>query len=76
MRQSPKRIFVDSSLAIACLNLNNETLFEDLNLFGLIFENFVLHDLKIYINHLNGQIFHYRDNSNLEVDAIVVKDGK
>ena len=71
LRQAPKRIFSDPSLAVAALNLNNEKLLQDLNTFGFIFENLCLRDLSVYADFYGGTIFHYHDNSDLEVDAII-----
>jgi len=71
MRQAPKRIFVDPSLAIAALGVNRDRMLNDLNTFGFMFENLCLRDLAVYAGHYGGNIFHYRDNSELEVDALV-----
>jgi len=44
----------------------------DLNTFGLMFESLVVRDLRIYMNYLNGHVYHFRDNiSGDEVDAIL-----
>lgn len=70
--KSPKRHFTDPSLACACLNLTPQKLLKDLKTFGLLFEALVERDLRIYMNYLNGQVYHFRDNvSGLEVDAIL-----
>lgn len=70
--KSPKRHFTDTSLACACLNLNKDKLIKDLNTFGFMFEAMVERDLRIYIEYLDGQLFHFRDNvSGLEVDSIL-----
>lgn len=73
-----KRHFIDPSLACAVLDLNQEKLISDLNTFGLMFEALVERDLKIYMEHLDGNIFHFRDNvTGLEVDTILeFKDGE
>jgi predicted AAA+ superfamily ATPase len=75
MRQASKRIFSDPSLAVAALNLNCERLLQDLNTFGFIFENLCLRDLLAYTGFYGGNVFHYLDNSNLEVDAVVEMPG-
>jgi len=36
-----------------------------------MFENLCLRDLAVYASFYGGNIFHYRDNSELEVDAII-----
>ncbi len=43
----------------------------DLNTLGLLFEALVIRDLRIYAAPLNASVFHYRDETGLEVDAIV-----
>ena len=43
----------------------------DLKTFGLIFEDMVIRDLKIYADKLGGDVYHYRDKSGLEADAII-----
>jgi len=76
IRQAPKRMFVDPSLAIASLGIGAGKLYEDLMTYGLMFENLVLRDLRVYARASNGEVFHYRDNSDLEIDAIVeLQDG-
>jgi predicted AAA+ superfamily ATPase len=69
-----KKILIDPSLACAAMNLTSEKFISDLNLFGFFFENLALRDLLVYANVLNGQLFHYRDNSNLEIDCILELD--
>ncbi|MCL2819762.1 MAG: DUF4143 domain-containing protein [Oscillospiraceae bacterium] len=71
MRQSPKRIYTDPSLAIAALGANREKMLSDLNTYGFMFENLCLRDLSVYANYHGGSVYHYRDNSELEIDAIV-----
>lgn len=76
--KSPKRHLVDPSLACASLGLNVEKLLNDFNTFGLMFEALVERDLRIYMDYLDGRVFHFRDNiSGDEVDAILeFKDGE
>ena len=73
---SNKIIFADPSLAIAALGIGRKHLLQDLNTYGFMFENLCLRDLSVYADCNGGCLFHYRDNSNLEVDAIIeMKDG-
>ena len=45
---------------------------EDLKTFGFLFEALVERDLKIYMDYLGGNLYHFRDNVNgLEVDSIL-----
>ena len=70
--KSFKRHYVDPSLACASLNLNSTKLLKDLKTFGFMFESLVERDLRIYIEYLGGNIYHFRDNvTGLEVDAIL-----
>lgn len=70
--KSPKRHLVDPSLACACLELSVEKLLNDHRTFGLLFEALVERDLRIYMEYLDGHLYHFRDNtSGDEVDAIV-----
>ncbi|MDR3200147.1 MAG: DUF4143 domain-containing protein [Spirochaetales bacterium] len=71
LRKTPKRHFVDPSLAIGALGLSKKKLLADLNYFGFLFESMVIRDLRIYAEVHDGKVFHYRDSRNLEVDAIV-----
>lgn len=77
IRTSPKRCFIDPSIAVASLRATDKDLLKDFNTFGLIFESLVLRDLKIYAQTLDGDVFYYRDKSGLESDAIIhLKDGR
>src|SRR5450755_35827 len=71
LRTSPTRHFVDPSLAVAALRATPDTLLADLNFFGLLFESLVVRDLRVYAQALDGAVYHYRDQTGLEVDAIV-----
>jgi predicted AAA+ superfamily ATPase len=71
LRKSPKRHFVDPSLAVGALGLSPEKLTADLNYFGLLFESLAIRDLRIYAATGGGKVYHYRDSRGLEVDAIV-----
>jgi predicted AAA+ superfamily ATPase len=77
LRTSPKRHFVDPSIATAVLRATPETLLSDFNTFGLMFESLCIRDLRVYAQALDGDVFHYRDKSGLEADAIIhLKDGR
>jgi len=71
VRSSKKFHFVDPSLAVAALGANPERLLSDLNTTGLLFESMVIRDLRIYSQALGGEVRHYRDNTGLEIDAVV-----
>lgn len=70
--KSPKRHLTDPSFSCACLNLNADKLLNDLKTFGFLFESLVERDLRIYMEYLEGNLYHFRDNiSGLEVDSIL-----
>ncbi len=70
--KSPKRHLVDPSLACASLDLSIEKLMNNHKVFGYMFESLVERDLRIYIEYLNGHLYHFRDNtSGDEVDSIL-----
>ncbi len=71
---SPTRHFVDPALAAYFLNASESNLMSDLETFGLLFESLVIRDLRIYAQKINGKLFHFRDKSGLEVDAIVLRN--
>ena len=77
IRTSPKRCFVDPSIAVASLRANDKDLLKDFKTFGFIFESLCIRDLKIYAQYLDGDIFFYRDKNDLESDAVIhLKDGR
>lgn len=74
---SPTRHFVDTSIAAGCLNLSPDDLMNDPKTFGLFFEDFVVKELSIYTQAMNGEIKHFRDGNGLECDAVIhLKNGK
>lgn len=73
LRKSGKRHFTDVSLAVAALGLDKKSLLKDLNFTGFLFESLAIHELRIYGQVNDAKVYHYRDSSDLEVDAIVQK---
>lgn len=71
LRRTPKRHFVDPSLAVAALAAGPAHLLADLKWFGFLFESLVVRDLRVYAQAAGGRVYHYRDNTGLEVDAVV-----
>ncbi|MBR4313655.1 MAG: DUF4143 domain-containing protein, partial [Lachnospiraceae bacterium] len=72
----PKRHFVDYSLPLALLDIDENKLQNDSATYGFIFESLCLHDLKVYANVNDGKVYHYRDYSNNEIDAILEMEDK
>lgn len=78
-RVKPKRYFVDPSLAAATLHATPTRLMEDMQTLGNLFETLVMRDLSAFVSTYSGignEVRYYRDQSGLEVDAIVEKDGR
>ena len=71
IRTSNTRYFVDPSIAVATLGIAPNDLINDLNTFGLVFETLCIRDLRVYAESINGSVYHYRDASDLECDAVV-----
>ena len=77
LQSSPKRHFVDPSLATAALAAGPERLLADLEALGFLFESLVVRDLRIYGQASQASVYHYRDSDRLEVDVIVeARDGR
>ena len=71
IRTSDTRYFSDPSVATAALGLGPKDLINDLNTFGLFFETLCVRYLRVYADAIGGTVYHYRDKSNLECDAVV-----
>lgn len=71
IRTSDTRHFVDPSIGTAALGLGPKDLINDLQSFGLFFEDLVVRDLRVYAEALDGKLYHYRDSSGLECDAVI-----
>lgn len=69
--QSPTRHFVDPAIAAYFLDANPKDLLNDLETMGLLFESLVIRDLRIYTENIGGRVYHYRDHSGQEADAIL-----
>ena len=77
IRTSDTRYYVDPSIAVASLGVGPEDLINDLNTYGLFFETLCVRDLRVFAESLDGSVYHYRDNTGLECDAVVhLRNGK
>ena len=75
--KKPKRHFADPSLAVAAIGATPDMLMKDLNTFGYLFEALCVRDLRIYSDYHRAQVYHYSDEKNNEVDAIIeLEDGR
>jgi predicted AAA+ superfamily ATPase len=77
IRTSPKRHFVDPSIAAAVLRTNPEGILTDFRYFGFLFEALCTRDIRVYAQSNDGDVFHFRDKNGLEADLIVrLRDGR
>lgn len=71
IRTSDTRHFVDPSIGTASLGLEPDDLMNDLDTFGLFFEDMAVRDLRVFAETLEGKLYHYRDSSGLECDTVL-----
>ena len=77
IRTTNKRQFVDPSIATAVLRTDASGILKDFKTFGFLFESLCTRDLRVYAQAIDGDVFHYRDKSELEADLIVkLRDGQ
>lgn len=72
IRQAEKRHFTDPSFACSLLGITQEDkLIGDLQTFGFMFEALCVRDLRIYAQAFGGELYHYQDYENNEIDAVI-----
>lgn len=74
VRVKPKHYFCDPSLAVALIGATPSRLLRDTQTLGMLFENLVIRDLRVFLSTyagLGNELWYYRDDRGLEVDAIV-----
>lgn len=77
IRTSDTRYFADPSIAVAALGLGPNDLLDDPRSFGFLFETLCIRDLRVYADAIDGKIYHYRDKTDLECDAVLhLRNGK
>lgn len=77
IRTSDTRYFTDPSIAAAALEATGKDLAGDPQTLGFLFETLAVRDLRAYTEALGGALYHYRDKSGLECDAIAhLDDGR
>lgn len=70
---SATRYFIDPSLAVAAIGASPTVLLGgQIKLFGFLFENLVVRDLRCYMQAIYGEVKQYRDDAGDEVDVILV----
>lgn len=69
--------FCDPAIAAYFLSSSPSDMMNDPNTFGLLFESLVIRDLRVYAGSMGGEVFHYRDKTGLEADAVIhLDDGR
>ena len=81
IRTKPKRTFADPSLPASLLSMTSERLLMNMQVFGNLFEEICLRDLRVYASAMTftpePRIYYYSDADGLEVDAIIeLPDGR
>ena len=83
IRKSDKKLLVDTSLVCSALGLSKDKIMRDFRYFGLLFEAICIRDLRIYVESIDGQIYHYyeqntnKNSKDYEIDAILeLRDGR
>ena len=71
IRTSDTRYYIDSSIATASLGLGPQDLINDLETMGLFFETMCVRDLRVYADALDGEVYHFKDKTGLECDAVL-----
>lgn len=71
LRTAPKLHLTDPALACALLGIGADRLAKSPEFFGQVFEAMVIRDLRALASAESGQVYHYRDNTGLEIDAII-----
>ncbi len=71
IRTSDTRYFIDPSIGVAAMGLGPDDLINNLETYGLMLESLCVRDLRIYADSIGGSVYHYRDKSGLECDAVI-----
>lgn len=71
VRRADTRYFIDPSIAVAALGVGPNDVLNDLSTFGLLFETMCVRDLRVFADAMNGCVYHYRDKTGLECDAVI-----
>lgn len=71
IRTSDTRYFSDPSIAAGALGIGPQDLLLAPETFGFVFETLCVRDLRVYAEALDGNLYHYRDKSGLECDAVI-----
>lgn len=75
--KSPKLFFYDTGLLCYLLAISNRAALEKHNMYGNIFENWIITEIKKnrFNAGINGGMYFFRDNANNEIDLLIEKEG-
>ncbi len=77
IRSTPKKGFIDPSLAVGALGIGYQELLQEPTTFGFLFEALCIRDLRIYSQAHGGVVSYYHDRQGLECDCVVhLRDGR
>lgn len=77
IRRGQKRAFCDPSIAVAALGATPQSLIEQFDVFGFIFEQLCIRDLKAYTPDFQSHLSYYHDRYDLEADLVLhLADGR
>lgn len=71
IRHRPRAHLAEPALACAALGYDADRLADDPDQFATIFTAMVIHDLRVYLEGTGAQLWHYRDETGLAIDAII-----
>lgn len=71
IRTSDTCYLSDPSIGVAALGIGPNDLIADIKTMGLFFETLSIRDLRVYTDALGGKVYHYRDKTGLECDAVI-----
>ena len=76
VREKNTRHFVDPSIAAASFGVGPDGLFSDMKTFGFLFESLAIRDLRIYCDTFGAHLYHFKDQTDREADAVIqFRDG-
>lgn len=75
--KSPKLFFYDTGLLCYLLGISNRAALEKHNMYGNIFENWIITEIKKnrFNAGVNGGMYFFRDSANNEIDLLIEKEG-
>ena len=77
LKSKSKWYLADPSLVVAAMGAPYGVLAKDRKALGFVFETMCLRDIRVYAQLLGGQVYYIADDSDYEVDFIIVlRDGR